>query len=104
MSLPAVASAASNKETTVEGAEGHDMERLGLHPSHLPIGVMLDQDANGDPLHTSRCIRCDRVDGFPCLLGAKADAETVCVDPSTAYPNIDLVTGCRVDRIETDAS
>ena len=35
----------------------------------------------GRRLHTSRCIRCDRVDGFPCLVHAKADAETVCVDP-----------------------
>ena len=81
-----------------------DLEKLGLHPSHLPIGVMLDQDSDGQPVHSSRCIRCDRVDGFPCLLGAKADAETVCVDPVTAYPNVDLVTGCRVDRIETDAA
>src|SRR3954453_8448636 len=81
-----------------------DLERLGLHPSHLPIGVMLDQDDDGNAVHTSRCIRCDRVDGFPCMLGAKADAETVCVDPSTAYPNIELVTGCLVERLETDAS
>ena len=27
-----------------------DLEALGLHPSHLPIGVMLDQDADGEPL------------------------------------------------------
>jgi hypothetical protein len=23
--------------------------------------------------HASACIRCDRVDGFPCLLGAKSE-------------------------------
>ena len=27
-----------------------DLEQLGLHPSHLPIGVMLDQDAAGEPM------------------------------------------------------
>jgi choline dehydrogenase-like flavoprotein len=81
-----------------------DLVRLGHHPSHLPIGVMLDQDANGDAVHTSRCIRCSRVDGFPCLVDGKADAQTVCVDPALAHPNLDLVTNARVDRLETDDS
>ena len=49
--------------------------KLGLHPFHLPLGVQLTQDAHGRATTDSRCIRCDRVDGFPCLLGAKADAE-----------------------------
>ena len=30
-----------------------DLEKLGLHPSHLPIGVMLDQDDDGNAVHTS---------------------------------------------------
>jgi choline dehydrogenase-like flavoprotein len=81
-----------------------DLEKLGLHPSHLPIGVMLDQDENGAATHTSRCIRCDRVDGLPCLLGAKADAQTVCVDPALEHPNLELVTKAKVERLETDAS
>ncbi|HEY2813745.1 MAG TPA: GMC family oxidoreductase [Acidimicrobiales bacterium] len=81
-----------------------DLEKLGLHPSHLPIGVMLDQDEHGGPTHTSRCIRCDRVDGFPCVLGAKADAQTVCVDPALERANVELVTGARVERLETDAT
>jgi choline dehydrogenase-like flavoprotein len=79
-----------------------DLLRLGHHPSHLPIGVMLDQDEHGDATHTSRCIRCDRVDGFPCLVGGKADAQTVCVDPALAHPNLELVTNARVERLETD--
>jgi choline dehydrogenase-like flavoprotein len=81
-----------------------DLEQLGLHPSHLPIGVMLDQDEDGSALHSSRCVRCDRVDGFPCLVNGKADAQTVCVDPALAHPNLELVTGARVERLETDAS
>ncbi len=79
-----------------------DLERLGLHPSHLPIGVMLDQDDQGRPVPSSRCIRCDRVDGFPCLVNGKADAQTVCVDPALAHPNLELLTHARVDRLETD--
>ncbi len=81
-----------------------DLESLGLHPSHLPIGVMLDQDDDGNAVHTSQCIRCDRVDGFPCLVNGKADAQTVCVDPALEHDNLDLVTNAKVDRLETDAS
>jgi choline dehydrogenase-like flavoprotein len=55
----------------------HDLEKQGLHPFHLPIGVNLAQDDQGRATHTSACIRCDRVDGFPCLVGAKADAQVV---------------------------
>ncbi|MGW2967170.1 dehydrogenase [Streptomyces mirabilis] len=55
----------------------HDLEKQGLHPFHLPIGVNLTQDDRGRATHTSACIRCDRVDGFPCLVGAKADVQVV---------------------------
>ena len=83
----------------------HDLERLGLHPSHLPLGVLLDQDEHGEPIHSSACIRCDRVDGFPCLVNGKADAQTVCVDPAlAAHPNLTLMTGAHVTRLETDST
>ncbi len=81
-----------------------DLEKLGLHPSHLPIGVMLDQDDDGAALHTSTCIRCDRVDGFPCMVNGKADAQTVAVDPALVHPNLELVRNAKVERLETDAS
>ena len=81
-----------------------DMKKLGLHPSHLPIGVMLDQDGDGNALHTSTCIRCSRVDGYPCLLQGKADAETVAVGPALAHPNLELVRNAKVERLETDGS
>src|SRR5262249_49719178 len=68
-----------------------DLEKLGLHPSHLPIGVMLDQDDDGNAVHTSKCIRCNRVDGFACLIGGKSDAQTVAVDPALVHPNLELV-------------
>ena len=48
-----------------------DLEKQGLHPFHLPIGVNLTQDEHGRATHDSVCIRCDRVDGFPCLVNAQ---------------------------------
>jgi choline dehydrogenase-like flavoprotein len=81
-----------------------DLVRLGLHPSHLPLGVMLDQDEHGEATHASACIRCNRVDGFPCLVNGKADAQVVCVDPALGHPNVTLMTDARVTRLETDDS
>jgi choline dehydrogenase-like flavoprotein len=81
-----------------------DLEKQGLHPFHLPIGVNLEQDADGEATRTSACIRCNRVDGFPCLVQAKSDAQVICVDPALAYENVTLMTNARVDRLETDPS
>ncbi|MEU9078755.1 GMC oxidoreductase [Kitasatospora sp. NPDC004745] len=81
-----------------------DLEKHGLHPFHLPIGVDLAQDEHGRPLHGSACIRCDRVDGFPCLLGAKSDAQVICVDPALEHDNVTMITRADVRRLETDAT
>jgi choline dehydrogenase-like flavoprotein len=79
----------------------HDqLVRGGLHPFHVPLGVMLDE---GDA-HASRCIRCNTCDGFPCLLQAKSDAHVVCVEPSLARPNVTLLTQAKVLRLETSPS
>lgn len=79
-----------------------DLAKAGLHPFHLPIGVNLTQDENGRATHDSACIRCDRVDGFPCLMGAKSDAQVICVDPALTYDNVTMVTDAEVRRLETD--
>ncbi|MET8204785.1 GMC family oxidoreductase [Streptomyces sp. NPDC005373] len=79
-----------------------DLGKAGLHPFHLPIGVNLTQDENGRATHDSACIRCDRVDGFPCLMGAKSDAQVICVDPALTYDNVTMVTEADVRRLETD--
>jgi choline dehydrogenase-like flavoprotein len=77
---------------------------LGLHPFHLPLGVQLIQDGQGRATPDSPCIRCDRVDGFPCLVGAKADAESAVVRPAlAAHPNLTLMTRTTVERLLTDA-
>jgi choline dehydrogenase-like flavoprotein len=76
-----------------------DLERLGVRPFHVPLGVRLDA---GSP--QSRCIRCSTCDGFPCLVWAKSDAQTMCVDPALERPNATLATNALVTRLETDAS
>ncbi|WP_326784046.1 GMC family oxidoreductase [Streptomyces sp. NBC_00151] len=78
-----------------------DLEKQGLHPFHLPIGVNLTQDADGGAAHGSVCIRCNRVDGFPCLVQAKADAQVICVDPALEHDNVTMVTGANVRKLET---
>jgi choline dehydrogenase-like flavoprotein len=81
------------------------LEKLGLHPFHLPLGVQLTQDAHGRAATDSPCIRCDRIDGFPCLLGAKADAEWAVIRPAlAAHPNLVLMTRTIAERLITDAS
>lgn len=80
------------------------LSECGLHPFHLPLGILLDEK-DGKPTPTSICIRCDAFDGFPCLLNGKADAQVVCVDPALkAHSNLTLLTGAYVSRLETDAS
>jgi choline dehydrogenase-like flavoprotein len=81
-----------------------DLVRLGLHPFHLPIGNLLDEREGGGPTRDSVCIKCDRFDGFPCPLNGKADAETICLGPALAHPNVELQTEAFVDRLETDSS
>lgn len=77
--------------------------KQGLHPFHLPIGVDLVQDADGRATHGSPCIRCDRVDGFPCLVGAKSDAEVIAVTPALrAHSNLTLLTRATVRKLVTD--
>lgn len=79
------------------------LEKLGMHPFHLPIGIDLTEDDHGKPTPQSRCIRCDRVDGFPCLVGAKADAEWVAVRPAlAAHDNLTLMTRATVQKLLTD--
>ena len=77
-----------------------DFARLGLHPFHTPLGVMLDEK---NPWK-STCIRCNTCDGFPCLVNAKADAHICCVLPALKHPNVTLLTDAKVTRLETDGS
>ncbi len=77
-----------------------DFARAGVRAWSLPLGLLLDDEKR----ERDACVRCDTCDGFPCLVKGKADAQTICVDPSLAFPNVTLVTGARAKRLETDAS
>jgi choline dehydrogenase-like flavoprotein len=77
-----------------------DFAAQGLRPFPVPLGIMLDEADR----RRSRCVRCATCDGFPCLVGAKSDAQVCCVDPALEHPNVELVTGAYVTRLETSAS
>jgi choline dehydrogenase-like flavoprotein len=77
-----------------------DLLHRGLRPFHVPLGIMLNEQQP----RSSKCIRCETCDGFPCLLGAKSDAHVVCVEPALAHPNLTLLTNAKVTRLETNAS
>jgi choline dehydrogenase-like flavoprotein len=79
-------------------------KRHGLHPFHMPLGILLDEQ-DGRVLRHSPCIRCGAFDGYPCLTNGKADAEVMCIDPMLeAHPNVTLLTGAYVARLDTDPS
>lgn len=74
-----------------------DLRGLGLKPFHTPLGVRLDER---NP-ETSKCIRCNTCDGFPCLVHAKSDAQVMCVEPALRYPNVSLLRNALVRKLET---
>jgi choline dehydrogenase-like flavoprotein len=73
--------------------------QLGRKPFHVPLGIMLKE---GD--RRSRCIRCATCDGYPCLVSAKSDAHTICVEPALEHANVTLLTNALVSRLETSSS
>ena len=77
-----------------------DLAAAGYRPFHAPCGVMLDE--SNPPFST--CIRCATCDGFPCLVHAKSDAESIAVRPILDEPNVTLLVNAEVTRLVTDAS
>jgi choline dehydrogenase-like flavoprotein len=77
-----------------------DLERAGYHPFHAPCGILYDEADRA----RSTCIRCSWCDGYPCLVHAKSDAETIAVRPILDLPNVTLLVDAEVTRLETDAS
>jgi len=77
-----------------------DLAKGGYHPFHAPCGIMLDEASRP----RSICIRCSWCDGYPCLVHAKADADVVAVRPVMHRPNVTLLTGSEVTKLETDSS
>lgn len=77
-----------------------DLKAGGLHPFHAPCGILLDEEDRPK----STCIRCTWCDGYPCLVHAKSDAETIAVRPLLDQPNVTLLVDAEVTRLETDAT
>jgi choline dehydrogenase-like flavoprotein len=75
-----------------------ELEAGGYHPFHAPCGIMLDEARRP----ASTCIRCTWCDGYPCLVHAKSDAEVIAVRPILGQPNVTLLTGAEVIRLDTD--
>jgi choline dehydrogenase-like flavoprotein len=77
-----------------------DLAKGGYHPFHAPCGILLDEASRP----RSTCIRCATCDGYPCLVHAKSDAEIIAVRPLLGQPNVTLLTGAEVIKLETDGS
>jgi len=76
------------------------LKARGLKPYPAPMGVRLNETA----MHQSTCIRCDTCDGYPCLVGAKSDADVLGVRPVMQKPNVTLMTEAKVLRLHTSPS
>ncbi len=70
----------------------------GYRPFHAPCGILLDEAHRP----ASTCIRCNTCDGYPCLVHAKSDAETIAVRPVLDLDNVTLLVNAEVERLETD--
>ncbi len=79
-----------------------DLRAAGLRPFHAPTGVNLTE---ADPAF-SACLKCNRCDGYPCLVHAKGDAEVMGIRPALGRSDstLTLLTRAEARRLETDAS
>ena len=90
--------AVSHEPRLAQIADG--LAQGGWHPFHAPVGILLDEADRP----RSTCIRCATCDGYPCLVHAKSDAEIIAVRPLLGRPNVTLLTGAEVTRLQTDPS
>jgi choline dehydrogenase-like flavoprotein len=77
-----------------------DLAAAGYHPFSAPCGILLDEADRP----RSTCIRCTWCDGYPCMVHAKSDAETIAVRPLLMAPNATLLVEAEVVRLNTDDS
>ena len=75
-----------------------DLAAAGYHPFSAPCGILLDEADRP----RSTCIRCTWCDGYPCMVHAKSDAETIAVRPLLMAPNVTLLVEAEVVKLETD--
>ena len=75
-----------------------NLAAAGYHPFTAPCGILLDEADR----RRSTCIRCTWCDGYPCMVHAKSDAETIAVRPLLTAPNVTLLVEAEVVKLETD--
>jgi choline dehydrogenase-like flavoprotein len=86
-------------DPSVEALRRHFVE-IGWNPSPLPLGIRRnDADPSAAP-----CIRCTTCGGYPCKVKAKVDARTAALATLEDKPNVTLLPGRKVLRLETDAT
>jgi choline dehydrogenase-like flavoprotein len=90
---------AVSHEPRIQGI-ADDLAAAGYHPFSAPCGILLDEADRP----RSTCIRCTWCDGYPCMVHAKSDAETIAVRPLLMAPNVTLLVEAEVVKLETDAS
>jgi choline dehydrogenase-like flavoprotein len=73
-----------------------ELERQGLHPSPLPLGLLRPGERDG-------CILCNTCNSFACKLHAKSEADVCCVRYAITRPNVTLWTNAWAKRLLTDA-
>jgi choline dehydrogenase-like flavoprotein len=80
-------------EADIAGLAG-DLERQGLHPVQMPMGVAYE-DGGG-------CILCATCDGHPCRIDAKSEADVNAIRPAEES-GVRLMTRTLVTRLRTSA-
>ncbi len=73
------------------------LRALGLHPSHLPLGLLRPGEPGG-------CILCNTCNSYPCKLRLKSDADVCSVTPALAHDNVTLWTNAYAERLVTNGS
>lgn len=75
------------------------LTNLGLKPFEMPVAVERFDEAP----EASPCIRCRTCGGYPCLRESKGDGRKMVVR-ARQHNSVELITGARVTRLETDAN
>ena len=73
------------------------LEGQGLHPSHLPLGLIRPGEEGG-------CVLCNTCNSFPCRVRSKSDADVCGVEPALTRPNVELWTHAEARRLIADPS
>jgi choline dehydrogenase-like flavoprotein len=73
------------------------LQRQGLHPSPLPLGLIRPGERDG-------CVLCNTCNSFPCRIHAKSDAEVCGLRQALERPTVQLWTDALARRLIAGAS